>query len=224
MNFSSTMKLATFTSILMILSTFSFAHPAHAYGTSQWQIGFSGNFHVVGQSVNTGFWGWCAFSGSDGSSTVGTTGTTGDCQSTNYFGKTSGGLNSPVHASFDGPWMIENGSAFCGPPTAPPTTPCFFFTPNAGGTVEVTGPGAALIGAPTGVPVPLDSTPLGICAPIFHNGAPVYPSPPYSPIAGTPCDLGFPAIAGHISVTGTMPGPGGITISAHIEIQVTQIP
>ncbi len=222
MNHSSTMKLATFTSILMILSIVSFAHPAHAYGPSQWQIGFSGNFHVIGQSINTGFWGWCAFAGSDA---AGTTGTMGDCQSTNYFGKTVGALNSPFHASFDGPWMIGTGSAFCGPPSTPPTTPCFFFTPNVGGTVELTGPGAALIGAPTGVPGPLNSTPGGICAQILKpDGNPVYPSPPFSPLAGTPCDLGFPAMAGHLQFIGTFPGPGGTTISVNVEVQITQLP
>ncbi len=218
MNHSSTMKLATFTSILMILSIISFAHPAHAYGPSQWQIGFSGNFHVIGQSINSGFWGWCAFAGSDA---VGTAGTAGDCQSTNYFGKTFAALNSPFHASFDGPWMIKTGSAFGGSPT----TPSFFFTPDAGGTVELTGPGAALIGAPTGVPVPLNSTPGSICAQILKaDGTPVFPSPPFSPLAGTPCDVGFPAMAGHFQFIGTFPGPGGITISVNVEVQITQIP
>jgi hypothetical protein len=184
---------------IFVLSTFAIAPVSHAYGKDQWQIGFSGNFHVVGSSINAGFWGWCAFGGSSGSSAIGTTGTTGDCEQASYFGKTVGALNSPFHASFDGPWVISTGSRNC----LSSSTPCFFFT---AGTVEVTGPGAASLGVPTGVELPLAS----IC------GSP--------PAPGSPCDTGLPAIPGHFSLSGTFPGPGGSTISTNVQIQVTQLP
>src|SRR5437588_11281205 len=68
---------------------------ASAYGRAdQWQTAFSGTcssqsactFGPAPSKGASGFWGWCAFGGSDGSSAVGATGTTPDCQSTSHSG------------------------------------------------------------------------------------------------------------------------------------------
>jgi hypothetical protein len=136
----------------------SLAPTAHAYGKDQWQIGFSGNFHIVGTSVNSGFWGWCAFGGSDGGSAVGTVGTTADCQITTYFGP-----GTSFHISYDVTgWIIQSGS----PIVFPPGAPDFLFT---SGTLELSGPGAPL---PTGVPIPIPNPcPAFIC----DTGIPAIP-------------------------------------------------
>jgi hypothetical protein len=173
------------------------ATPALAYGSSdQWQSGFAGTF-ITPQGA-FGFWGWCAFGGSNGSSAVGTTGTTADCAMSNYFFSTRLGepLN-PFQASVDAnSWLIATGSAFL-----PPGTPGFFFT---GGTATVVGPGAqilhAIFGVPVGVPFPISD----VCN--FSNVP--------TSIIGSPCDTGIPAAPGHFGFT----GPG-----FEIQIQVTKV-
>src|SRR5713226_1856681 len=82
-------------SSLAALSLFGASSPALAYGsTDQWQAGFAGTF-VSQSSGVSGFWGWCAFGGSNGSTAVGTTGNTADCQVENYFFTTK--LGAPLN-------------------------------------------------------------------------------------------------------------------------------
>ncbi len=178
-------------SVIAILA-FSAVPVTHAYGnTDQWQAGFAGTAH----GGSFGFWGWCAFGGSDGSSAPGTTGTTADCQISNYFRP----FVNNFHVQMDGSgWVIALGSPF-----VPPGVPSFFFT---GGTAELTGPGAKALGLPVGVPFPL-STP-GVCD--FSN-IPVS-------LFFSPCDTGIPAKAGHFAFnTG---GPTGF----EFQLQVTKLP
>jgi len=170
------------------------AAPALAYGSSdQWQAGFAGTF--VSKSTGAqGFWGWCAFGGSSGSAAIGTTGTTADCQIENYFGTTSLGqpLN-PFHFTVDGTgWVIGTGSH-----QVPPGVPSFFIT---SGNLEVSGPGAQLLGVPVGVP--------------FASSLACGPGTTAAELIGTPCDTGIPAVAGHFSFM----APG-----AKVQIQVTHL-
>ncbi len=125
---------------------------AHAYGnTAQWQIGFSGNCTVPttcgppsGGTGTFGFWGWCQFGGSSGSTVAGTTGTIGDCQVTHYDRTSLGEPNNPTHLAVDiTGWNITSS-------TRSPTGLSFHITAF---TLECTGPGATL---------PL--TPFGGCA------------------------------------------------------------
>src|SRR5437879_5856486 len=76
---------------------------ASAYGRAdQWQTAFSGTcssqsacpFGPAPSKGASGFWGWCAFGGSDGSSAVGTTGTTADCQIATYSGHGGAGTSA----------------------------------------------------------------------------------------------------------------------------------
>jgi len=170
-------KLARTLVVMVALATLGVlanAPSALAYGSSdQWQAGFSGTCSsqsscpfVLALPSNgaTGFWGWCAFGGS---SADGMTGTTGDCQLATYFGPASS-----LHVSFDGAgWAIRTGS----PIVFPLGAPDFQFTDV---TVEVTGPGAALMGIPTGVPLTFKDP---NCPPMI-------------------CDTGVPAMAGHFSL------------------------
>ena len=170
-----------------------------AYGnTAQWQIGFSGtcNSKLCSQfGGNFGFWGWCTFGGSSGSTAPGTTGTTADCQFTTYGRSGPGSPENPIHVNFDvTSWLIGTGS-----PAAPGPVPTFFFT---GGSFEVTGPGASVMGIPTGVVLPLSI----ICD--FSNI-------PASLIGGG-CDTGLPSIPGHYSFH---PFPG-----SEFNIQVNKLP
>ncbi len=151
---------------------------ALAYGnTEQWQIGFSGTCSntalcpaasgIFASPGTFGFWGWCAFGGSDGSAAVGTTGTTADCQFTFY---TRPPTNNVVHFTYDVTgWKIDTGSVL-----VPPGVPSFFVT---SGTFEVQGPGAAIAGFPTGVPIPFPS-----------------------PCPAVLCDTGLPAVPGHLDL------------------------
>jgi hypothetical protein len=149
------------------------ASSASAYGNAeQWQIGFSATCtntslcpaaSGIFKSPGTfGFWGWCAFGGSDGSSAVGTTGTTADCQFSFY---TRPPTNNVTHFSYDVTgWDIKTGSALL-----PPGVPSFFIT---SGTYEVQGPGAANLGLETGVPIPFPSPcPAVLC----DTGLPAVP-------------------------------------------------
>ncbi len=190
-------ELALLGSMLLALGLMAATPAALAYGsTDQWQAGFSGTClaptcaFIPGGPF--GFWGWCAFGGSSGSSAVGTTGTTGDCQIAFY--STSNPVKT-IHASFDlSSWTIATGSIFL-----PTGVPGFFFT---GGTVELNGPGAALVGIPTGVPIPLSA----LCN--FSNI-------PTSLIGNPICDSGIPAVPGHHPFN---PFPG-----FSIQIQVTKV-
>jgi len=181
-------RVVVLSSALAVFGLFAGGPSALAYGNNtQWQAGFSGTcssqsscpFGPAPLRGASGFWGWCAFGGS---SADGMTGTSGDCQFTSYFGPATS-----FHVSFDGRgWAIRTNSQFVFPPGAPD----FQFTDV---TVEVTGPGAALMGIPTGVPFPFKdpNCPLQIC------------------------DTGVPAVAGHFSFH---PSPG-----VELNIQVTRI-
>lgn len=125
MNYSRTMKLATFASALMLLSMAASSYPvAHAYGPAQWQAAFSGTF--VNAGVNrTGFWGWCMFGGS---ALDGMSGTDSDCQVTFYGFNTTGAANVfPVfHQSIHGTAWKMAPSSSPPPPGLPPDD--FFIT------------------------------------------------------------------------------------------------
>jgi hypothetical protein len=175
---------------------------AQAYNNAvQWQAGFSGTFvSVAGGSVN-GFWGWCVFGGSSGSSAVGTTGTTGDCQITNYFGL---GFGAPVNTfsvaiSITG-WILEPTSAFA----IPGVGPYFFLTSGSG---VLSGPGASFIYSLLGLPV-------GSAIPLSSSTGPSACGPAPTLAFGSPCDSGIPAMPGHF----------GFTLPAlTIQIQVTKV-
>src|SRR5438309_11215120 len=140
---------------------------ASAYGRAdQWQTAFSGTcssqsacpFGPAPSKGASGFWGWCAFGGSDGSSAVGTTGTTADCQITTYSGP-----GTTFHISYDVTnWVIQSGSPFVFPPGAPD----FLVT---SGTLTLSGPGAP---GPTGIPIPIPSPCPGF---ICDTGIPAVP-------------------------------------------------
>lgn len=159
--------------VLAVLTLGAAAPSALAYGnTDQWQIGFSGTCNNTSlcpaasgifQSPGTfGFWGWCAFGGSDGSSAVGTTGTTADCQFSFY---TRPPANNVDHFTYDVTgWKIDTGSALL-----PPGVPSFFVT---SGTFEVQGPGATIAGIPKGVPIPF---PTPCPAVLCDTGLPAVP-------------------------------------------------
>jgi len=174
------------------------ATPTLAYGNSdQWQAGFAGTF-VSKSTGASGFWGWCAFGGSSGSTAIGTTGSTADCQVENYFFTTQlGAPLNPFHFTVDGTgWVIGTGST-----GVPQGVPSFFIT---SGTLKVSGPGASILhqlfGVPVGVPFPSSLA----CGPGTTAEA----------LVGTPCDTGVPAVAGHFGFA----GPG-----AEIQIQVTKV-
>lgn len=166
-------------STLAALALLAAAPSTQAYGSvEQWQIGFSGtcsNTSHCGPAPGVpgafGFWGWCAFGGSNGSADPGTIGTTADCQLTTYA-RGATGPNNPVHVAFDvSKWQILTGS-----PMVPPGVGDFQFI---SGSYEVTGPGASLFGVPTGVPIPLPPN-CNVAAPML-------------------CDTGLPAVPGHFS-------------------------
>jgi hypothetical protein len=130
----------TITAGLLLLS--STIPGAHAYGnTAQWQVGFSGTCNVPtmcgppGGTGIFGFWGWCAFGGSSGSTNVGTTGTIGDCQVTVYARSGLGQPINPTHIAIDiTGWKIMSSEMS-------PTGSSFFITASS---LECTGPGASL--------------------------------------------------------------------------------
>src|SRR5215472_15549776 len=100
--------ILTISSTASLLLLFSILPAAHAYGnTAQWQIGFSGTCNVPtmcgppGGSGTFGFWGWCQFGGSTGSTAPGTTGTSGDCQVTQYARSDVGQPINPTHVKVD---------------------------------------------------------------------------------------------------------------------------
>jgi len=164
---------------LAILGILANAPSAVAYGSAdQWQAGFSGTcssqslcpFGPVATNGASGFWGWCAFGGSNGSSDVGTTGTTADCQVTTYMGP-----SSSLHINYNvTAWIIQAGSPFS------LGLPDFLFT---AGTITLSGP--AVVGNPFGFPahVPIP----------FPFGPPINGCPPMV------CDSGIPAVPGHFS-------------------------
>jgi hypothetical protein len=174
---------------LATLGILANAPSALAYGnTAQWQVGFSGTCSTSAAfcpflppgvtGVRNGFWGWCEFGGSDGSSTVGTTGTQADCQVTTYFGATTGQPTNPFHIAYDiKGWVIQANSPF----VIPPGDNDFLLT---SGTVTLSGPGV-----PPGIPV---HVPIGFP---FPDGS----CPPMI------CDTGIPAVPGHFSLH---PTPG----------------
>ncbi len=140
LNKSSGILTLTTTASLLLLA--SILPSAHAYGnTAQWQVGFSGNCDVPtmcgppGGTGTFGFWGWCQFGGSTGSTADGTTGTSGDCQFTDYSRTDLGQPNNPIHHSIDVTgWTIM-------PTMMSPTASSFHITAF---TLECTGPGVTL--------------------------------------------------------------------------------
>jgi hypothetical protein len=166
---------------LATLGVLANAPSALAYGsTDQWQVGFAGtcspqaptSFFCPG-GVSTGFWGWCAFGGSDGKSTVGTTGTTADCQLETYFGN-----GTSLHVSYNVTgWVIQPGEPFSF------GLPDFLFTK---GTITLAGPGVATTPFPAHVPIPFPfGPPINGCpSMICDSGVPAVPghySLPQSP-------------------------------------------
>ena len=185
MNLNPVKKLAILSTLVLAIGLFAITPATLAYGSgAQWQIGFSGTCNVAPACAffgfppgfTGGFWGWCEFGGSSGSSAVGTTGTSGDCQITTYLNAPGTHATNPFHISQDvTSWMIATGSAF-----VLPGTPSFFIT---GGSLELTGPGAP---GPTGVTIPL----AAVC-----NLSNI----PTSLIGNPACDTGIPAVPGHFS-------------------------
>jgi hypothetical protein len=158
-------------SALAAFGVFGAAPSALAYGNAeQWQVGFSGTcssqsacpFGSVPAQGATGFWGWCAFGGSNGSSTVGTTGTTADCQVTTYFGP---GTSFHIDYNVTG-WIIQPFS-----PIAPPGLPDFLLT---SGTVTLSGPGVPT-GFPVHVPIPFPFPIVGCPPMVCDTGIPPVP-------------------------------------------------
>jgi len=165
-NLARTLVVTVTVAVLGILAN---APSALAYGSAdQWQAGFSGTcssqslcpFGPVPTQGATGFWGWCAFGGSSGSSDVGTTGTTADCQVTTYFGP-----GSTVNLSYNvTAWMIVFD------PESPLSIglPDFLFT---SGTVTLSGPGVPPF-LPSHTPLPFPNP----CPPfICDSGIPAVP-------------------------------------------------
>jgi len=155
-------------SLLAVMGMFIATPSAMAYGnTDQWQVGFSGTCSSQAPSCfgmpppaigSTGFWGWCAFGGSNGSADVGTVGSTADCQLTTYFGPASA-----LHISYDiKSWVIQAGSPIS------LGLPDFLFT---SGTFRLNGPGVPA-GVPAGVPIPL---PTPCPAMLCDTGIPAVP-------------------------------------------------
>lgn len=196
MNGKSVKAIATILPIAVLASmSFSMAPMAHAYGSQdQWQVAFS----LSGHGGTFGIWGWCALGGRDGSSAPGTTGTTANCEHTVYNREATPPNFNTVHLSIDASsWTIATGSASF----HDPTIPTFFLT---GGKVVAQGPGAATLGIPTGIPLPL-------------SGGCDFSNIPVS-LVGSLCDLGLPAVPGHFDFQSS--GPNGVTVN----IQVNQLP
>jgi len=137
-------RILTFTATAGLLLLAIILPSAHAYGnTAQWQIGFSGNCKdptACGQVAGTesllfGFWGWCEFGGSSGSTASDTTGTSGDCQVTIYSRTSLGQPINPTHLSID----VTGWTIMSSPES--PTGTSFHITAS---TLECTGPGAKL--------------------------------------------------------------------------------
>ena len=133
--------ILTISSTASLLLLFAIIPSVHAYGnTAQWQVGFSGTCNVPtmcgppGGTGTFGFWGWCDFGGSSGSTALGTTGTAGDCQVTTYGRTDVGQPNNPTHMAVDiSGWVI-------GPSNMSPTGTSFHITAFK---LECTGPGAS---------------------------------------------------------------------------------
>src|SRR4029077_725631 len=135
---------------------------------TQWQVGFSGtcspqaapSFFCPG-GINAGFWGWCAFGGSD---STGAAGSNADCQIETYFGP---GTSLHINYNVTG-WVIV-----AVPPPAPFPTDFILTT----GTITLSGPG--VVGNPFGfrahVPIPFPF-PDGTCPPmVCDTGIPAAP-------------------------------------------------
>jgi hypothetical protein len=161
-----TLSLSSVLAALLLMSTTS---SAGAYGsTDQWQAGFSGTCSSQSTAAfcgpaapaqgALGFWGWCAFGGSNGTAVPGTVGTTADCQVTTYFGPATS-----FHIDYNvTKWMIQ--------PTSPLTggLPDFLFID---GTVTLSGPGVPPF-LPSHTPIPIPSPcPLFVC----DSGIPAIP-------------------------------------------------
>lgn len=182
-------RLFVVTVALATLGVLANAPSVLAYGSNtQWQVGFSGT--CSSQSS-------CPFGPAP---QIGASGFWGWCA----FGAsvpdgmsgtaadcqltTYGGPDSTLHVTYDiTHWFIATGSLFL-----PPGVPGFFVTPGAG-TLEITGPGPVPPFVPKGVPFPIPN-----------------PCPTFI------CDLGIPAVAGHVSLH---PSPG-----VELNIQVTKLP
>jgi hypothetical protein len=165
-------RILVLSSALAAFGIFAAAPSALAYGNiEQWQVGFSGTcssqsscpFGQVPARGATGFWGWCAFGGSNGSSDVGTTGTTADCQITTYFGP-----GTTFHISYNVTgWVIQANSPF----VLPPGLPDFLLTT---GTVTLSGPGVPA-GIPAHVPIAFPFPNVGCPPMVCDTGIPAVP-------------------------------------------------
>jgi hypothetical protein len=163
-----TLVLAVTLATLGILAN---APSALAYGSAdQWQVGFSGTCggnaptSFFCQAPQNGFWGWCAFGGSNGDSIVGTTGTTADCQIETYFGH-----GTSLHISYNVTgWVIQPGEPFSF------GLPDFLLT---SGTLTLSGPGVVVTPFPAHVPIPFPfGPPINGCPSfICDTGIPAVP-------------------------------------------------
>jgi hypothetical protein len=74
------------------------ATPAFGYGKANWQATLNGTFVKPGGG-GEGFWGWCAFAGSNDS---GATGNDADCELAEYYRDPATNTNWTCHLSIDG--------------------------------------------------------------------------------------------------------------------------
>ncbi len=192
--------------VITLATAIVVAPRARAYGTSNWQVAFSGNFNNKSAGGNnTGFWGWCAFSGGVSS------GAEANCKFTEYIFNATG-ANSGALFTF----TIKGTAWDMKPTTFPiPTLPPddFFIT---AGTVTLTGPTIVKILATAVGPPPPTCTVSGSTATCSIGVLEAIGL--YNP------DTGVPAQAGHFSLKAVfellgLPVPPG----SHVDIQVTKI-
>ena len=187
------LRIAVLSSVLLTVALAT-ASPASAYGNAeQWQIGFSATCTntslcpaASGIFNSPGTFGFWGWCALGGSDGSSAVGTTGYTADCQFSFYTRPPANNVTHFTYD----VTSWKIDTGSALLPPGVPSFFVT---GGTFEVQGPGAANLGLPTGVPIPF----------------PV-------PCPAVLCDLGLPAVPGHLSANPFQ----GYTIN----IQVTKLP
>ncbi len=196
--------------VITLATAIVVAPRARAYGTSNWQVAFSGNFNNKSAGGNnTGFWGWCAFIGVS-------SGAEADCQFTEYIFNATG-ANSGALFTF----KIKGTAWDMEPPLVPAPFPLppgfptkdFFIT---AGTVTLTGPTIAQIIASGPPPPGSECTATGSTA--------MCPIPVLEAVGLYSPDTGIPAGPGHFSLKSIfeflgVPVPPG----AHVDIQVTKV-
>ena len=180
----------------MIMSILSFVPAAHAYGTSNWQVGFSGNCDNKTICNGTfGFWGWCAFSGGVNS------GDEADCQMAFYSFGSSTGSFGPLITSISGTaWNIG--------PSSMTGTDDFFITD-----------GSVTLHLP-----PAQEGPLPPACTLSGTTA-TCPIPVLEAIGFYSPDTLILVVPGHISSTMCfVPGPPVSAPGCHFNQQLAQIP